>query len=95
MDNDGDTRRKTKQDKTNKTEKSDKTKNKQTKLTKTRNKNKCMWDWKGATGRRGGNAYIERAKSQNLPKMTHFCHEFFVLTRGGNGSRVSEPGVSE
>ena len=33
---------------------------------------------------------IERAKSQNLPKITHFFMTFCVLTRGANGKRLSE-----
>ena len=93
MDSDGDTRRKTKQDKNKQTNRRKVTKQKTNKQNLTKQeKNAC------GTGRGDGAAkgkcvpYIERAKSQNLPKMTNFCHDifFFFLTRGGNGSRVSE-----
>ena len=86
MDSDGDTRRKTIQDKnkqTNKTEKSDKTKNKQTKLNKTRNKNKCMWDWKGATARRGGNTVYRKGKISKFTELNDsFLSWNFMFWRG-------------
>ena len=79
MDSDGDTR--TKQDKnkqTNKTE--EKWQNKQTNkqnLTKQETKtNAC------GTGRGRRRGEGERAKSQILPKMTHFCHDIFCSDEG-------------
>ena len=68
----------------NEQKKSEKTKNKQTKLTKTRNKKQMHVGLEGGYGTARGKCvpYIERAKSQNLPKMTHFCHDFFCSDEG-------------
>ena len=90
MDSDGDTRRKTKQTNKQNRRKVTKQNNKQN-FTKQETKTNACGTGRGAGMARGKCApYIDRARSQNLPKMTHFFMIFFVLTRGGNESRVSE-----
>ena len=88
MDSDGDIRRKTKQDKNKQTNKQNRRKvtqqKKQTKLHKTRKQKQMHVGLERAPAPRGGIAYriLERGRSQNLPKMTHFCHDIFCSDEG-------------